>query len=82
MKVLDDGSIIYADAYTNDLIKIDTEMKELERLKGTPISDALRASSSEFNKNRKTCYADDGSHVLWFKGLNQISIVDTDLFLE
>ncbi len=82
VKVLDDGTVIYADPFSNDLVQIDTEMKELARLKGVAIPDSLRESAADFNKNRKTCFSDDGNYVLWLKGLNQISIVDTDSFQE
>ena len=82
LNILDDGTIIYADPMSNDLIKVDIDMKELARLKGTPIPEYLKENASDFNKNRKTCFADDETHVLWLKGLNQISIVDTDLFQE
>ena len=82
IKLLDDGNLLYAEPYSNDLVLVDTDMNELSRLKGSPIPDSLRDSAADFNKNRRSCFSDDDTHVLWLKGLSQIAIVDTDLFLE
>lgn len=82
LKILDDGTLIYSDPMSNDLVKVDTDMTELQRLKGIPIPENLKETAPTFNKNRKTCFVDDENMVLWFKGINQISIVDTDQFIE
>lgn len=69
IKLLDDGNIIYAEPFSNDLVLIDTEMVEISRLKGYPIPDSLRDSAADYNKNRRCCFSDDDAQVLWLKGL-------------
>lgn len=70
IKLLDDGNLIYAEPFSNDLVLVDTDMREIARLKGYPIDDAMRDSASDFNKNRRSCFSDDDTHVLWLKGLS------------
>lgn len=79
---MDDGAIVYADPLSHDLVKVNTDMKELGRIKGVPIPENLIENAPTFNKNRKTSFVDEDNQVLWFKGLNQISIVDTETFQE
>jgi hypothetical protein len=81
--ILDDGSLVYQDPLSNDLVKMNLEMKELARLPGVPIDESLKSSAAGFNKSRKSCFVDAGDEkILWLKSLNQISIVDVETFHE
>lgn len=80
MKILNDGNILYVDPITHDIIKVDSKMNELGRIKGVAMPQSYRETATGFNKNRRSSSVDDDRYVLWHKGLNNLAIVDTETF--
>jgi len=77
-KILDDGNFLYVDPITHDAVKINAKMVELKRVKGNPLPESYTASAPNFNKNRRSCFSDDGRKVLWINGMNHIAVLDTE----
>lgn len=77
---MNDGNILYVDPTSHDLIKVDPKMKEIDRIKGIPMPQSYKDAARSFNKNRRSSSIDDDQFILWFKGLNNLAIVDTETF--
>lgn len=78
--LLPDGDMLYNDGLSHDLVKLDSKMKEIDRLKGTPLPPSYLETAFSFNQSRRTFFTDEEDQILWLNGISGLSIVDSDKF--